>query len=125
MHSNFLGNENHIRVAVFLQHRHQRGGDRIVTSEDHMIPGVLRQLPRSAGPGLRPPLGQGVEGADVYGGGDGPAGEDLVADSVEKAWSRFDDLRDRDAFDGWLLRIVANTYVSNWRSQRRELDWSA
>jgi RNA polymerase sigma-70 factor (ECF subfamily) len=48
--------------------------------------------------------------------------EDLVADALAKAWARFDELRDRDKFDGWLLRVLSNTYVSNWRHRRAELE---
>jgi RNA polymerase sigma factor (sigma-70 family) len=48
--------------------------------------------------------------------------EDLVAESIAKAWEKLDDLRERDKFDGWLLRVLANTYVSNWRHRRAELE---
>jgi RNA polymerase sigma-70 factor (ECF subfamily) len=48
--------------------------------------------------------------------------EDLVAESIAKAWANFDELRERDKFDGWLLRVLANTHVSNWRHRRAELE---
>lgn len=48
--------------------------------------------------------------------------EDLVAESIAKAWEKLDELRERDKFDGWLLRVLANTYVSNWRHRRTELE---
>jgi RNA polymerase sigma-70 factor (ECF subfamily) len=46
--------------------------------------------------------------------------EDLVAETVEKAWTRVDQLRDRDSIDGWLMRVLSNTFISNWRSGSRE-----
>ena len=48
--------------------------------------------------------------------------EDLVAESIAKAWAKLDELRERDKFDGWLLRVLANTYISNWRHRRAELE---
>lgn len=44
--------------------------------------------------------------------------EDIVADAVEKAWSRLDDLRDPSALEGWLFRILNNTFVSAWRRNK-------
>jgi RNA polymerase sigma factor (sigma-70 family) len=44
--------------------------------------------------------------------------EDLVAETVVKAWARLGELRDRQAFPGWLLRILNNTFVSEWRHRR-------
>lgn len=41
--------------------------------------------------------------------------EDLVAEAVEKAWSRLDQLRDRKAFPKWITRILANAFVSHCR----------
>jgi RNA polymerase sigma-70 factor (ECF subfamily) len=41
--------------------------------------------------------------------------EDLVAGAVERAWSRLDQLRDRQAFPKWILRILANTFISHCR----------
>lgn len=47
--------------------------------------------------------------------------EDVVADAVGKAWSKLDELRDTDALEGWLFRILNNTFVSHWR--RRRAQW--
>lgn len=41
--------------------------------------------------------------------------EDLVAETVEKAWSRLGQLRDRQAFPKWIMRILANSFVSSCR----------
>lgn len=41
--------------------------------------------------------------------------EDLVAETVAKAWARFADLRDAHSFDAWIYRILNNTFVSEWR----------
>lgn len=44
--------------------------------------------------------------------------EDLVADTVVKAWARLAELRDRQAFEAWIRRILNNTFVSEWRHRR-------
>lgn len=44
--------------------------------------------------------------------------EDLVAETVAKAWSRLDDLRERQRFEAWIKRILHNTFVSEWRHRR-------
>ena len=44
--------------------------------------------------------------------------EDLVAETVAKAWARLDDLRDLQRFDAWIQRILNNTFVSEWRHRR-------
>lgn len=44
--------------------------------------------------------------------------EDLVAETVAKAWARCSDLEDRSRFDAWIQRILANTFVSTWRRRR-------
>lgn len=44
--------------------------------------------------------------------------EDLVASALEKAWHGLDSLDDRDRFDGWMMRILSNTYISQWRRDR-------
>jgi RNA polymerase sigma-70 factor, ECF subfamily len=46
--------------------------------------------------------------------------EDLVAETVLKAWSHFGQLSDRQSFPKWVLRILANTFVSNRRRVRPE-----
>lgn len=47
--------------------------------------------------------------------------EDLVAEAVEKAWSRLDQLRDRKAFPKWIMRILANAFVSSCRGCGAEM----
>lgn len=44
--------------------------------------------------------------------------EDLMAEALEKAWNALDSLDDRDKFDGWLMRILSNTYISQWRRKK-------
>ena len=41
--------------------------------------------------------------------------EDLMAETLEKAWNNLDSLDDRGRFDGWIMRILSNTYISQWR----------
>lgn len=47
-----------------------------------------------------------------------PDAEDLVAESVAKAWEALPQLRDRRTFPKWVLRILTNTFVSDWRRRR-------
>ena len=42
--------------------------------------------------------------------------EDLVAESVAKAWSGLPSLEDRSSFRAWVFRILNNTFVSDCRS---------
>ena len=44
--------------------------------------------------------------------------EDLMAETLEKAWNRLDSLEDRARFDGWIMRILSNTYISQWRKRK-------
>jgi RNA polymerase sigma factor (sigma-70 family) len=44
--------------------------------------------------------------------------EDLVAETVARAWEKLDELRDPGAFGAWIQRILANTFVSQWRHRR-------
>ena len=44
--------------------------------------------------------------------------EDLMAEALEKAWNALDSLDDRDRFDGWIMRILSNTYISQWRRKK-------
>ncbi|WP_331525514.1 RNA polymerase sigma factor [Nocardioides sp.] len=44
--------------------------------------------------------------------------EDLVAESLTKAWQGLPSLRRREAFRCWVLQIVANTYFSQYRRAR-------
>jgi RNA polymerase sigma-70 factor (ECF subfamily) len=47
--------------------------------------------------------------------GSGADAEDLVAESVSKAWSAIETLQDRSRFRPWLFRILHNCFVSNYR----------
>lgn len=44
--------------------------------------------------------------------------DDLVSETVMKAWTSFAQLDDRKAFPKWLFRILANTYISDRRRAR-------
>jgi RNA polymerase sigma-70 factor (ECF subfamily) len=44
--------------------------------------------------------------------------EDLVADTVVKAWAKLGELRDPQAFEAWIRRILNNSFVSAWRHRR-------
>ena len=44
--------------------------------------------------------------------------EDLLGDTLVKAWDRFDTLSDRNSFDGWIMRVLSNTFISGWRRQK-------
>lgn len=44
--------------------------------------------------------------------------EDLVAESLTKAWQGLAALRRREAFRCWVLQILANTYFSQYRKER-------
>lgn len=46
--------------------------------------------------------------------------EDLVADSLARAWSSLGQLDDRQAFAKWIFRILVNTYMSSQRRLRNE-----
>lgn len=48
--------------------------------------------------------------------------EDVVAEAVAKAWSRLDELRDVEHFEGWLFRILNHTFISLWRRRRCRQD---
>ena len=43
--------------------------------------------------------------------------EDLVAESVAKAWSALATLEDRERFRPWLFRILHNVYISDYRKK--------
>lgn len=43
--------------------------------------------------------------------------EDLVAETVAKAWSAIDTLGDPERFRPWLFRILHNTFISDYRKQ--------
>ncbi|MEW5878811.1 MAG: sigma-70 family RNA polymerase sigma factor [Pseudomonadota bacterium] len=44
--------------------------------------------------------------------------EELVAETVAKAWAKLAELRDRQCFEAWIQRILANTFLSDWRHRR-------
>lgn len=48
--------------------------------------------------------------------------EDVVAEAVGRAWSRLAELRDPQQFEGWLFRILNNTFISSWRRRRCRQD---
>jgi RNA polymerase sigma-70 factor (ECF subfamily) len=41
--------------------------------------------------------------------------EDLVAETVAKAWKCLDTLANEEAFKGWIFRILNNTFISDMR----------
>lgn len=43
--------------------------------------------------------------------------EDLVAESVAKAWSAIDKLDDRKRFQPWIFRILHNSFISEYRKK--------
>lgn len=43
--------------------------------------------------------------------------EDLVAESIAKAWTGLASLHDRSRFRAWLFRILSNTFVSDCRAR--------
>jgi RNA polymerase sigma-70 factor (ECF subfamily) len=45
--------------------------------------------------------------------------EDLVADTVARAWSHLHELSDRDRLRGWLFRILTNAFLSARRTDAR------
>lgn len=44
--------------------------------------------------------------------------EDLVAEALTRAWQGLDSLKQPEAFPSWVHRILANTYVSQFRTAR-------
>lgn len=48
--------------------------------------------------------------------------EDVVAETVATAWARRDQLRDPEKLEGWLFKILNNTFVSAWRRRRTRQD---
>jgi len=43
--------------------------------------------------------------------------EDLVADTLAKAWAALDTLQDTALFRAWVFRILNNTFISDYRKQ--------
>lgn len=48
--------------------------------------------------------------------------EDVVAEAVQLAWTNRAQLRAADGLEGWLFRILNNTFVSAWRRRRCRQD---
>ena len=44
--------------------------------------------------------------------------EDLVAETVARAWGKLGELRDPQAFEAWIRRILNNSFVSAWRHRQ-------
>lgn len=51
--------------------------------------------------------------------------EDVVAEAVARAWVRLDELRDREQFEGWLFRILSNTFIDTRRRRKSRQDHEA
>lgn len=51
--------------------------------------------------------------------------EDLVAETVAKAWGAQDSLADPDKARPWLFRIMTNSYISDYRKRRAALEIEA
>lgn len=53
--------------------------------------------------------------------------EDVVAETVARAWLHLSELKDRRCFEGWLFRILNHTFISLRRRKRcrqdREVPW--
>jgi RNA polymerase sigma factor (sigma-70 family) len=48
--------------------------------------------------------------------------EDIVAEALGQAWRRLDQLRDPEQLEGWLFRILNNTFVNACRRRRSRQD---
>lgn len=48
--------------------------------------------------------------------------EDIVAEAVGRAWAKLDELRDTGQLEGWLFRILNNTFVDAWRKRKSRQD---
>lgn len=44
--------------------------------------------------------------------------EDLVAEALAKAWQKLPTLADRQAFHAWVIRILTNTYLTQYRATK-------
>lgn len=59
--------------------------------------------------------------------GNSASAEDLVSETVIKAWSSIDRLEDRRRWRPWVFRILRNEFISNYRKQSirpSEVSWS-
>ena len=43
--------------------------------------------------------------------------EDLIADTIAKAWTSLGSLHDHSCFRGWIFRILSNTFISDHRAR--------
>lgn len=48
----------------------------------------------------------------------GADAEDLVADTLAKAWTKLPELKDRQAFEKWVFRILVNSFISARRKKQ-------
>ena len=48
--------------------------------------------------------------------------QDLVSDATLSAWKHFSKLRDPKKFRPWILRIITNTYISQYRKKKSRPD---
>lgn len=48
--------------------------------------------------------------------------EDVVAEAVGRAWAKLDELRNPAQLEGWLFRILNNTFVDAWRRRKSRQD---
>lgn len=48
----------------------------------------------------------------------GADAEDLVAETVAKAWAAFSQLEDRERFRPWVFRILHNSFISDYRKKK-------
>jgi RNA polymerase sigma-70 factor (ECF subfamily) len=48
----------------------------------------------------------------------GADAEDLVAETVAKAWAAFGQLEDRERFRPWVFRILHNSFISDYRKKK-------
>jgi RNA polymerase sigma-70 factor (ECF subfamily) len=44
--------------------------------------------------------------------------EDVVAEAVSNAWCRLEQLDDPNHLEGWLFRILHNTFIDHWRRKQ-------
>lgn len=51
----------------------------------------------------------------------GASADDLVQDTIVKAWTRFDSFAQGSNLQAWLFTILRNTYFSDLRKHRREV----
>jgi RNA polymerase sigma-70 factor (ECF subfamily) len=51
---------------------------------------------------------------------DAAAADDLVQDTLVKAWDHFDTFKEGTNLKAWLFTILRNTYFSEWRKRKRQ-----